>query len=223
MVRKQKKYHFIYKTTNNLSGKYYIGMHSTDNLKDGYMGSGRRLRYSINKYGKDNHTREVLEYCSSREELKSREAEIVSLNEIAKEDCINLVVGGEGGFISEIAKLGRIATNKILEERYGDNYTSKMLKEYHDNLSEEERLKRGENIKNGLKRIGHNHATFTDKKHSDESKQKMSESMKGKGTGKSNSQYGTCWVTNETENKKIKKELLPDYESEGWCRGRKLQ
>jgi|APSaa5957512576_1039674.scaffolds.fasta_scaffold39312_2 hypothetical protein len=95
-MRKQKQFHFIYKTTNLLSGKYYIGMHSTDNLDDGYLGSGRRLRYSINKYGKENHHREILEYCKTREELKSRETEIVNLNEIAKTDCMNLSVGGQG-------------------------------------------------------------------------------------------------------------------------------
>ena len=70
MPRKEKKYHFIYKTTNLLSGKYYIGMHSTDNLGDGYLGSGKRLRYSINKYGEENHNREILEFVDSRKELK---------------------------------------------------------------------------------------------------------------------------------------------------------
>jgi hypothetical protein len=94
MARKEKKYHFIYKTTNLLSGKYYIGMHSTDDLNDGYMGSGKRLRYSINKYGKKNHKVEYLEFFGTREELAAREKEIVSLNEIAKEKCMNLRVGG---------------------------------------------------------------------------------------------------------------------------------
>ena len=54
MSRKEKEYHFIYKTMNLINEKYYIGMHSTDNLNDGYIGSGKRLWHSIRKYGKEN-------------------------------------------------------------------------------------------------------------------------------------------------------------------------
>lgn len=93
-MRKEKKYHYIYKTTCNITGKYYIGMHSTDKLDDGYLGSGRRLKYSINKYGKNNHTKVILEYFENREDLRIREAELVTLDEIAKENCLNLNVGG---------------------------------------------------------------------------------------------------------------------------------
>jgi hypothetical protein len=45
-------------------------MHSTDNLDDGYLGSGKRLRYSINKHGAENHVREILEFVDSRENSK---------------------------------------------------------------------------------------------------------------------------------------------------------
>ena len=86
MPRKQKKHYYIYKTTNVVTGKYYYGMHSTDNLEDGYYGSGRRLRYSINKYGEKNHNVEIIEHVDNREKLIEREKEIVNLNEIAKED-----------------------------------------------------------------------------------------------------------------------------------------
>jgi hypothetical protein len=102
MPKREKKYHFIYKTTNLLSGKYYYGMHSTDDLDDGYLGSGRRIRYSINKYGIENHKREIVEFCKNRKELTKKEKEIVNLNEIAKEECMNLIVGGIGrpyGFV----------------------------------------------------------------------------------------------------------------------------
>ena len=97
MPRKQKKYHFIYKTICETTGKYYWGMHSTNNLNDGYIGSGKRLRYSINKHGKENHKREIIEFFKTREELGKREIEIVNLNEIIKKDCMNLRVGGLGG------------------------------------------------------------------------------------------------------------------------------
>ena len=49
----------------------------------------------------------------------------------------------------------------------------------------------------------------------------MSESSKGMGSGKTNSQYGTCWVTKSGESKKIKKEDLKAYLEEGWFKGRK--
>ena len=99
MARKEKKYHFIYKTTNTITGKYYIGMHSTDDLNDGYLGSGRRLRYSINKYGKDVHNREIIEYCKSRDELSNRESTLITELELKNVKCLNLIKGGSGSYI----------------------------------------------------------------------------------------------------------------------------
>ncbi len=51
--------HFIYRTTRNVDGRYYIGMHSTDDLNDGYMGSGIKITRSLKKYGKENHKFEI--------------------------------------------------------------------------------------------------------------------------------------------------------------------
>ena len=45
--------------------------------------------------------------------------------------------------------------------------------------------------------------------------------MKGLGKGNSNSQYGTCWITKDGINKKIKKEELETYLNEKWVKGRK--
>jgi hypothetical protein len=77
-INKDKKYHFIYKTTNLINSKFYIGMHSTSNLNDGYIGSGKRLKASIKKYGVDNFKFEILEYCNSRQLLAEREKYIVN-------------------------------------------------------------------------------------------------------------------------------------------------
>lgn len=46
-MRQQKKYNYFYKITNNINNHYYYyGIHSTDNINDGYMGSGYRLQYA---------------------------------------------------------------------------------------------------------------------------------------------------------------------------------
>jgi hypothetical protein len=208
MGRKQKKYHYIYKTVNVLSGKYYLGMHSTDDLSDGYLGSGTRLRYSIRKYGKDNHKIEILEFCKSRELLKNREEEIVNLNEIAKVDCMNLKVGGYGGFTDEAHRVKFMEGRKWGILKGAENAKLKLTgKDFSDNHKKA--------IAEGLKKVNHNSKTFKGKSHSEETKVKM---RKPKNKGENNSQFGSCWITNEVESKKISK---TDSIPEGWRLGRK--
>jgi hypothetical protein len=69
-------------------------MHSTSNLEDKYLGSGRRLGYSINKYGKENHIREIIEFLPDRRTLSLREKEIVNENLLKDPLCINIQPGG---------------------------------------------------------------------------------------------------------------------------------
>ena len=204
MARKEKKYHFIYKTTNLISGKYYIGMHSTDNLDDGYMGSGNRLRLAIRKHGKEYFKCEILEFCVNRVELHKREEEIVNLNEISKIKCMNLKVGGEGGWFIDI---------------HNKSYKEKLINdsEFFDKISKQRsEITKKTHLEGKLR-----YDTFKGKQHSDDTKKKMSESSKGTGTGETNSQYGTCWITKDGVNKKIKKETLNSYLNEGWVKGRK--
>lgn len=56
---------FVYKTTNIINGKYYIGVHKTYDIEDGYLGSGTILKKAIEKYGKENFSREILSYHDS--------------------------------------------------------------------------------------------------------------------------------------------------------------
>ncbi len=120
--KKEIKYHYIYKITNLKNGKYYIGMHSTYNLDDGYMGSGVKIKKSIERFGKDNHETIILEYCTTRCMLKKREKEIV--NEIVLKDikCLNMKEGGDGGFVDKkhrdkFLKAGRIQRKKKREAK----------------------------------------------------------------------------------------------------------
>lgn len=75
-------------------------MHSTDNLDDNYIGSGMRLWHSINKYGRENHICEKLEFFDTREKLKQKEIDFVNEDLLKDPMCMNLMKGGEGGFIS---------------------------------------------------------------------------------------------------------------------------
>lgn len=103
MARKKHKYHYLYKTINKLNGKYYYGMHSTSNLDDGYLGSGKYLRNSIHRHGKENFKKIILEFFDSREELIEAEEKLIT-KEIVKEDkCMNLCLGGKAGSIGMVS------------------------------------------------------------------------------------------------------------------------
>lgn len=94
-----RKYHYIYKITrNDGSGKYYIGMHSTNDLNDNYFGSGIILAKSIKKYGKATHIKEILEFCDSRNHLCDREKEIIGDYWKYDDCCMNVKPGGLGGW-----------------------------------------------------------------------------------------------------------------------------
>lgn len=89
--------HLVYKITNRLNFKYYIGVHSTLNVEDGYMGSGHQIRHAIRKYGIENFEREILHVLDSRQEALSKEQELVSFERLSDPLCYNLVIGGANG------------------------------------------------------------------------------------------------------------------------------
>lgn len=135
----------------------------------------------------------------------------------------NLKQGGEGGwdYINNLksverkqyARMGRLAADKILEEKYGTNWKSTLSQKANDarkikcpNHSQEMAIK------------GHKEGWFTFKgrTHSDETKSAIGKAN-SQNVGEKSSQYGTMWITNETANRKIKKdEMIP----EGWRKGR---
>lgn len=211
MPRKQKKYHYIYKTTCKITGKFYVGMHSTDSLEDGYLGSGKILGYSRHKYGDENHVREILEMLPSREALKAREKEVVNEEMLADPLNINLKYGGDGGWDH--------ITKDNIGHSNGGKKSIRILQSHF--ISGSDKVK-ARSLKSGLtqrgkKKIRTGPPAFLGKKHSEETKQKM---RKPKNIGSANSQFGTCWVTNGIPIK-IKKEQLDEYLLMGYRQGRK--
>lgn len=92
----EKKYNFVYKTTHKESGKYYIGVHSTDNMDDGYLGSGTRIKRSVKKYGKDSFEREIIKYFDKNVDAYSYEKKLVTLDTLKDTLCMNMDTGGRG-------------------------------------------------------------------------------------------------------------------------------
>ena len=88
-------YHYVYKTTNLINGKIYIGIHSTEDLDDGYIGSGVTFRHAVNKYGKENFHKEIIHQCSSREEASNMEATLVTESFCLKSTNYNMRTGGD--------------------------------------------------------------------------------------------------------------------------------
>ena len=87
--------YIIYKTTNTINGKYYVGV--TNGNKPSYLGSGRVLKDAIKEYGKENFVRETLEVFDTEEDAYLREAQIVDDTFVADRNTYNIGKGGKGG------------------------------------------------------------------------------------------------------------------------------
>ncbi len=177
----QKKYNFVYLTINQINGRGYIGDHSTDNLKDGYLGSGRPLFENAKlKYGKENFKREILEFFGTKEEaFNAQEKYIKLLKTHISQGGYNLNwKGGKGPLTQEMRdkignfhkgkKLSKETKEKISKSRKGKVPWNKGIKgviKYSDDI----------NMKKGRKGKSNG---FHGKKHSEESLLKMSDNKK---------------------------------------------
>ncbi len=155
-------YHYIYKTTSK-SGLYYYGRHSTENINDGYVGSGTWVR-SIKD--KSTLSKDIVEMCSSVSELKNRERYYIS-EHIGNPSCMNFNENSCG--FSSINNPAKSTPKSVLSERVSSSkngmYGKTHSVEYKKHLSE---IMRGEGN------------PFYGKSHTEETKKKMSDYRMGK-------------------------------------------
>lgn len=94
-VKRNLPFHVIYQVTCKVTGEFYRGKHSTDNLNDGYYGSGRWIKDGVRKYGKSRYDISIIQHCTfdSLDEVEK------ALIELVYDDpkCMNVRKGGEGG------------------------------------------------------------------------------------------------------------------------------
>ena len=119
----KKKYHYVYEIVNSVNGKLYYGVHSTDDLDDGYLGSGSVIGHAKRKYGKENFAIEILAFYDDR--TQAGKAETRLLQEILHVDC-----GGDWGVFR------KFCYNTTVNEKYGDSTVCTIAPEVRKKISE---------------------------------------------------------------------------------------
>lgn len=235
-------YYIVYKTTNLLNKKFYIGKHQCTSLDDGYLGSGVALQQAIKKYGKKNFKREILYIFDTELQMNQKERELVTEELVADPNCYNLTVGGEGG-PAFLGKHHSEETKTLLREK-GKSRKPKKRTEEQKQLMKEQRLQRNggkwftdetvQKLRQAAFKVHGNESGIlkvrpiksTEQKRlekrtrmlghtvSAETRKKLSEKLKG--TVPSNK--GKIKIFNENDNvhKFIFSEELKKYESAGW-------
>jgi hypothetical protein len=208
-------YYLVYKITNIINGKFYIGAHKTENKNDNYMGSGKIITAAIKKYGAENFTKEILIECSSKEEMYLKEKELVVLNE----QSYNIKHGGEGGW-DYLNNSGLNNSGKTPEALKRGGLVHKHRLETDEEYRKKHCLRSSERLKKAHKEGNIRYDNMTGKNHKESTKRKIGSANSVHQTGEGNSQYGTMWITNEIDSIKINKDSVIPL---GWRKGRKIK
>ena len=164
-------YFTVYKTTNKINSKFYIGKHQTKDLNDGYLGSGKLLKRAIDKHGVENFTKEILHTFDNEQDMNAKEAELV----IISEETYNLCEGGKGGF----AYINREGLNTQGCKKGYDAFIKKYGKEILQKPMSEEQKKHLSELWKKRYKEGHKNP-MQGKTRSEEWKKEHSKKMKGR-------------------------------------------
>jgi group I intron endonuclease len=220
-------FYYLYKVTNLVNNRFYIGVHKTKNIEDGYMGSGKILRQAIEKYGIENFQKEILEYFSDSESMLKREKEIVTEEFLSRCDVYNLRKGGDGGFdyinknaLNNSEKSILSKSIKMKEHWLTRDGSGKNNPFYNKKHSEETKKLLSEKRKDFFESGGEHPKGMLGKKHKEETKKHVSEVLKEKGSmiGKKGLEHpvgGTKWYNDGVNHLRS-----DNHPGEGWIEGR---
>lgn len=107
----KRKHYLVYQINDNKNKKIYIGVHTTQNVNDGYMGSGVALQKAFKEHGIENFSKTILYDFDNIDEMIAMEAELVNREFIERTDTYNIILGG-----------GFITTGYITVKDANDNY-----------------------------------------------------------------------------------------------------
>lgn len=208
------KYHFLYKTVNEKNEKYYIGVHSTNDIDDGYLGSGTKIKKSIQYHGRESHKRTILGFFETREYAFDKEKEIINEELLKDPKCMNIMTGGAGFLKEEYCRIAGKKGNENFKKRLKED------KEFYNEFCKKQSEVNIKNPRGWASDLEKYKYSFEGRKHNKETKEKMRVSNEGKHIGEKNSQFGTIWMNKGGENIKIKKTEISDKIEDGWKEGR---
>ena len=192
--------YYIYRITNIVNGKTYIGQHKYKELNDDYMGSGKLLYKAKKKYGIENFKKEILVFNVVKKEhadLLEKTFIASERKKVGKKNCYNITDGGSGGSgpISEETKrkmsesgkgkhLSEETKKKMSEAKKGKTFSKehkKKMSEAHKGLLKGKHWKLSDETKRKISEARKGRSSWIKgKHHSEEVKRKMSEVHKGK-------------------------------------------
>ena len=216
-------YHSVYCIENLVNGKVYVGKHSTENLDDGYMGSGKRISNAIAKHGLENFRKFIIAELDSSEKALEFEKLLVTEEFVSDENTYNLNVGGRGSFLAanefyrNNPSIKKEAATVACKARW-----SKPLAKLH---AFEQMSKRHQKHKESGLGFEYFHCDWTGKRHNDETKRKIGAANSVHQSGEKNSQFGTCWVSHPElkKSQRVNKDEVERYLANGWVKGRKMK
>ena len=208
-------FYTVYRTTNKINGKFYIGTHKTTDPDDNYLGSGKILKRAIEKHGVENFVKEVLHVFDNPEEMFAKEREIVTVDFLEESNTYNLKIGGEGGFdFLNSSKFNNPTHSAERAKRMGLIHSERMKND--PGYAKERSAAYSERMKKMHSEGKIKYNTFTGKAHTPEAKKRIALGGVNR-VGERNGQFGTFWVTVGVRNMKMSAGAeIPD----GFSRGR---
>lgn len=214
------KFHYFYVIENLVNGKLYGGKHSTEDIDDGYMGSGKAMKRAIKKHGVQNFKKHILMFCETEEEAYEIERQIVDEDFVRQSNTYNLIVGGDSFKAINADVLLRKEKNRRAAIAMNSVCWSdpEFRKRKSDAVRRQTKRLFAEGVLKGF-------PDWTGKHHKQSSKDAIGQANSIHQTGEGNVNFGHVWVSNHEfkTSRSVLKQELEIYLERGWVKGRKMK